>query len=97
MDSLLLKSFLPEIFLSLVILLQLLFNINIVSNYKNNYPLFEKELFFQLYYVLFFLILLFFKVKIEGIFSNFFLLNDLAAIKIKIIFTCFSLLVTILI
>ena len=97
MDSLLLKSFIPEIFLSLTILYLLLFNGYITTALKFNFPLIERELFFQIFFILLFLFLLVLKVKIEGIFSNFFLINDLAAIQIKTVFIFFIFFIFILI
>ena len=43
MDSLLLKSFLPEVFLSLSILAQLVFNARVVNNLSFNFPILDKE------------------------------------------------------
>jgi NADH-quinone oxidoreductase subunit N len=86
MDNLLLKSFVPEIFLSITLLLQLLYNVKKVTALKYNFPLIDKEIFFQIYFILFLTLTLLFNIKIEGIFSNFLFLNDLASSYIKIIF-----------
>lgn len=87
MDNLILKAFIPEIFLSITLLLQLLYNTKKVTAFKYNFPLLDKEIFFQLYYILILTLTLLFNIKIEGIFSSFLFLNDLAASYIKIIFT----------
>ena len=47
MDSIFLKSFIPEIFLSLSILGQLVFNSRLINDLKFNYPLIDKEVFWQ--------------------------------------------------
>ena len=52
MDSILLKSFIPEIFLSLSILFQLVFNARLVNSLKFNYPLIDKEVFWQTFFIL---------------------------------------------
>jgi len=55
MDAIILKSFIPEIFLSLSILFQLIFNARLVNNLELNFPILEKEVLAQLffYYILF--------------------------------------------
>ncbi len=86
MDNLILKSFFPELFLSIAILFQLLYNTNKSINVKYNFIFLDKEILSQIYFILFITILLLLNINIEGSFSNFLLINDLAAIKIKIIF-----------
>jgi hypothetical protein len=71
MDSLIFKLFIPEIFLSLCILFQLLINSYIITNLKNNFPLLNKESFYQVIYILICLLALLFNSQIEGGFSNF--------------------------
>lgn len=90
MDSILFKSFVPEIFLSLSILSQLLFNARVVNTFKFNYPLIDKEIYSQTVFVLFCVLLLLFNLKIEGFFSNFLFLNDDGTkyTKIVLIITC---------
>lgn len=97
MDNLLLKAFVPEFFLSITLLLQLLFNIKKITTFKYNFPLLDKEIFFQTYYILMLTLTLLFNIKIEGIFSNFIFLNDLASSYIKIIFILSVLLILIFI
>jgi len=86
MDNLLLKAFLPEIFLSFSLLSQLLYNITKITFPKYNFSLIDKKIFFQFYYILFIVLTLLFNIKIEGIFTNFLFINDLASSYIKIIF-----------
>lgn len=86
MDNLIFKAFIPELFLSFALLAQLLYNIKKTTTFKYNFPLMDKEIFFQFYFVLFIILTLLLNVNIEGIFSNFLLINDLAASQIKIIF-----------
>jgi len=53
MDSVILKSFIPEIFLSIAILFQLIFNSRLVNNVNFNFPLIGREVFWQTYFILF--------------------------------------------
>ena len=52
MDAIILKSFIPEIFLSLSILLQLVFNVRLINNLRFNFPIVDKEIFIQTLFVL---------------------------------------------
>ena len=90
MDAIILKSFIPEIFFSLCILLQLIFNVRLVNNINYNFPVVVKEAFVQTFFILSCLFLLLFNMKIEGFFSNFIFLNDDGGnlIKIVIVFSC---------
>lgn len=94
MDSIFLKSFLPEIFLSLSILLQLLFNARLINDFNANYPTIDREVFSQTFFILISLLFLLFNLKIEGFFSNFLFLNDEGGrfIKILFVFSCLALL-----
>ena len=47
MDAIFIKSFYPEIFLSLSILYQLIFNVRLINNIKNRYPLINIEILWQ--------------------------------------------------
>jgi NADH-quinone oxidoreductase subunit N len=90
MDTIILKSFIPEIFFSICILLQLIFNVKLVNNLNFNYPIIIKEAFIQTFFILFCTFLLLSNLKIEGFFSNFILLNDNGGtlIKMVIILSC---------
>lgn len=98
MDYIILNSFLPEIFFSLSILFHLLFNARLINKLDFNFPLIDKEIFGQTFFILFCLLLLLINLKIEGFFSNFLFLNDEGSRLIKILFvlSCLILLITIL-
>ena len=85
MDSIILKSFIPEIFLSLSILFQLIFNARLVNNLKFNFPIIDQETFWQTFFILFCVILLLVNMRIEGMFSTFLFLNDESGRIVKII------------
>lgn len=85
MDIIILKSFIPETFLSLSILLQLIFNARFVNSVKFNFPIIDYEVYSQTFFILSCLLLLFFNLKIEGFFSNFLFLNDKSTLWLKII------------
>ena len=91
MDAIILKSFIPEIFFSFCILLQLIFNVRLVNNLNYNFPIIVKETFTQTCFILLCVFLLLFNLKIEGFFSNFILLNDNGGNLIKIILISSSL------
>ena len=88
MDLIILKSFIPEIFLSLCVLFQLVFNAYLINNLRHNFPIVDKEIFWQTAFILFCLLLLLINSKIEGYFSNFIFLNDSGTRYIKILFVC---------
>jgi NADH-quinone oxidoreductase subunit N len=93
MDLVILKSFLPEIYFSVIILFQLLFNTYNVTLKKNNFPIVGKEILFQTIFILVTLLILYSNIKIEGYFFNFLLLNDKSTIIVKCIITFFSILI----
>jgi len=97
MDAIILKSFLPEIFLSVAIFFQLLFNVRLRTKLNFNFPVIDQELFTQTFFILFCLVMLLCNLKIEGSFSNFLFLNDEGSrcIKILFIFSCLLVLVVI--
>jgi hypothetical protein len=87
LDNLLIKAFIPEFFLTLAIIFQLIFNIYNITNIKHNFPFMDKEILFQLFFILFIVLLLFSNVHIYGLFSNYILINDVSAVNIKILLT----------
>jgi NADH-quinone oxidoreductase subunit N len=97
MDAIILKSFIPEIFFSMCILFQLIFNVKLINNLSFNFPIVIKEAFIQTIFILFCVFLLLSNLKIEGFFSNFILLNDSGGnvIKMMIVFSCLFILVII--
>ena len=90
MDSLILKIFIPEIFLSFSILFQLFLNVCIINKLSNNFPLLSKEIFFQCFFIFFCLYGLILNTQIEGYFHNFLFSIDLSVKlnKLFIIITC---------
>ena len=93
MDAIILKSFIPEIFFSICILIQLVFNARLINNLKYNFPIIDKEVFNQTFFILLCLFLIFSNLKIEGFFSNLLFLNDNGAVLIKSIVILSSLFV----
>ena len=92
------SSFIPEIFLSLCILLQLIFNAYQVTHLKYNFPLIDKEIFSQTFFILFSLLILYSNLKVESFFTTFLFYNDLSSRSIKILFvlSCLFLLILLL-
>lgn len=90
------SSFIPEIFLSFCILFQLVFNVSQITKLNNNFPLIEKEVFFQTFFILTSLLLLYFNFKVEIFFSNFIFFSDLSSRSIKILFVLSCLFLSIL-
>lgn len=93
MDAIILKSFIPEIFFSVCILVQLVFNARLVNNLNYNFPIIDREIFNQTFFMLFCLFLLFSNLRIEGFFSNLLFLNDNGVIAIKLVVVLSSLFV----
>jgi NADH:ubiquinone oxidoreductase subunit 2 (subunit N) len=91
MDIIILKSFIPESFLSISILFQLVFNIKLINNLKYNFPIIDKEVFYQTLFILISLIFIYSNLKIEGFFSNSLFVNDESTrvAKILILLVCF--------
>ena len=90
MDVVFLKSFLPEFFLSVSILSQLVWNIGLVTKLEYNYPIIEKEVFYQTVIVLVGLMFLISQLRIEGYISNFLFINDESTrtLKIALVIVC---------
>jgi proton-translocating NADH-quinone oxidoreductase chain N len=97
MSAVLFKTFIPEIFLSMSILGQILFNVNLIINNKTNFSIINKEIFGQILFILFSVIFLYFNIKIESIFYNFIFINTLNEYFIKIFYLIFCLAVFIVI
>lgn len=92
MDIFIFKAFWSELFLSLSIIFLLLFDSQLINNLKFQFPVLEREIFFQVYTILFFVFLLLLNNKILGYDSNFFFYNDLTSQNVKIFFSGFILL-----
>jgi hypothetical protein len=97
MDNLIFKAFIPEIFLSFSLLIQLIYNIKKTTTFKENFPLMDKEIFFQFYFILMLVLTLLLNIQIEGILSNFLFVQDTAALYLKILFIFSILLILIFI
>jgi len=93
MDAIILKSFIPEIFFSVCILIQLVFNARLINNLNYNFPVIDKEASNQSFFILFCLLMLFSNLEIEGFFSNLLFLNDNGAILLKSVVVLSSLFV----
>ena len=86
MSTVLFKTFLPELFFSISILSLILFNTNLVTNFKNNFPLISKEIFSQIIFILFSLLIIYLNIKIEYISYDFFFENTSNEFIIKIVY-----------
>jgi NADH-quinone oxidoreductase subunit N len=91
MDSILLYSFLPEFFLSLCILCQLLYGVKLINNLTYNYPIIDRETFSHFFFIILVIIVAFLNLKIEGSFSHFLFVNDESTrlVKLILIFSVF--------
>lgn len=94
MTYIVLNSFIPEIFLSLCILIQLIFNAYLITDVNYNFPIIDKEMLSQTFFILFCTLALILNSKIEGFFSNFLFINDSGSRFVKILFiiSCISIL-----
>lgn len=97
MDSTILKSFIPEIFLSFAILLQLVCNIRTVNKISLNFPILTREIFAQTLFILTSLFFLYSQVEITGSLSNFVLSNDLSILSLKMILVVVAICITVII
>jgi NADH-quinone oxidoreductase subunit N len=79
-----LQTFSSEIFLSLFILFQIIFNAYVVNDLKNNFPILEKEVFYQTFFVLLCILFLLCNSKVEGFFFNFLFFNNQGTSYLKI-------------
>ena len=91
MDSVILKSFLPEIFLSVTILFNLIFNSLTLNVPKFNYPIMDKEVISQLTFILVVALLLLLNNSIEGYFVYFLFINNFSVKLIKLLILSISL------
>jgi len=92
LDIFIFKAFWPELFLSLSIIFLLLFDSQLINNFKFHFPVLENEIFFQIYTVLLYVFLLLLNNEILGYDSLNFFLNDLTSQNVKIFFSGFCLL-----
>lgn len=89
MEFIILFSFIPEIYLSVSILIFLLFNVMVLNISKLNYPVLKVEIFSQVMTILVCLFLLVFFVKIEGYAFNSSFIIDATNINLKLIWLSF--------
>jgi NADH-quinone oxidoreductase subunit N len=92
MDGIVFKSFIPEIFLSISILLQLVFNARLINNINFNFPLIDKEVLGQFFFILCCLFFLLLNLKIQGFSPNYLFLNDEGGRVVKLFLLAFCLL-----
>jgi len=97
MDSLIFKSFLPEIFFSTATLMLIVLNTRTINNLKYNFPVIDKEVFSQIVFVLILFFIFQNSLKIQGIFSTFTLGNNYSICFSKQVFVIFTILALILI
>ena len=92
MDTAFLKAFLPEIFFSVSIFLQIVFNSRFINKLDFNFPIIYKETIFQILLIFVCLGLAYNSLKIEGFFYSFLLLNDSGSSFLKLFFVFFCIL-----
>jgi len=85
MDYYFVKSFTPEILLSVCILLKLVYNPFFYNSISKNFPLIEVEIFAQLSVILFLSIVLSFNLKNEFVQETFLFFNSSGIINLKIL------------
>jgi NADH-quinone oxidoreductase subunit N len=76
MDIIFFKSFLPEIFLSISILINLIFNVRLINKFEFNYPVISNEIVSQILVILFNVLILYYYQEIEGYLINFLFINN---------------------
>jgi NADH-quinone oxidoreductase subunit N len=76
MDLNFLKSFTPEVFLSISILANLIFNARLINDLKFNFPLINAEILFQVLVILLNLAFIYYYQEIEGYLINFLFINN---------------------
>lgn len=86
MHTVFFQSFIPEIFLSISILIQILFNTRLINSYNINYPLINKEIFFQTFFILSIVLILYSNIKIECVLDTLVFVNTTSEFTIKIMF-----------
>lgn len=89
MDTLIFKSFLPEIFFSLGILIQVVLNTKFINDLKQNFPIIDKEVFAQTAFMLILFIIFQNDLRIEGFLGTNTLSNDSTIRLVKQVF-CLS-------
>lgn len=90
MDTLIFKSFLPEIFFSLGILIQVVLNTKFINDLKQNFPIIDKEVFAQTAFMLILFIIFQNDLRIEGFLGTNTLSNDSTIRLVKQVFCLFT-------
>lgn len=90
METILLKSLLPEMFVSFALLCQLIFNNFLVNKKKLNFLIIDYEVIVQIFFILICVLYLFCILKIEGNLINFIFCNDESVRSVKIILVIFA-------
>jgi hypothetical protein len=70
-------------FFSLGIFLQLIFNARLINSLQYNFPVIDREVFIQTFFILSCVLILLFNSKIESHLSNFLFINDSCGTVIK--------------
>lgn len=97
MYNTILKSFLPEIFLSFSILFQLVFNIRLIKKSSLNYPIISHEAYIQTLFILVCLAFLYNGTKVTGYLPQLTFINDESILLVKLILVLIAILLTIII
>ena len=93
MDSILLKSYFPELFLSIVTFLQVIYTIQIINTLKYNFPVLDLEVIIQIVFSGCCLLAILLKTKIFASASNLVFINDNSSRIVKIFLTLYFILV----
>jgi len=91
MDSIIIKSFLPEIFFSFSIMIQLLYNMEIIGSHRFNFPILDREYSIQSFFILVIFFILVLNIKTFGFISNFTFVLDESSKWVKLMVTFYAL------
>ena len=91
MDTIFIKAFYPELFLSLSILYQLVFNAKIINNIYNKYPVMNREIFWQGFFILLCLLVLEYNQILDVAMSRSIFISDISTKTIKVFLVFISL------
>jgi hypothetical protein len=86
LDLFIIKSFLPELFLSFCVLFQLINNAFFINSLKNNFPLISIELIGQSFFILLCVIFLLLNNNVESFFYNSLFITTISNKYLKIFF-----------
>lgn len=97
MYNIILKSFIPEMFLSFSILFQLIFNIRLIKKSSLNHPIISHEAYIQTLFILICLAFLYNNTQIFGYLTQLTFTNDASIVTVKLILTIITILLTVII